>query len=728
MLARQSSAIVSNVHALRIGRALALVAVSLALASGARAQSVLAPNVTWDGDDFDLSDGRCDADAATPGDQCTLRAALQNVQLPGAAASWIIPLAQATYTLTDWGTDDDCAHGDLDVFADRDIILQGVPGTTIDATPLASGGHPERVLDIHPTPNPARRVELHALFLRGGRSGGAAGGAIRHRGGELSLDVTGVIDHQGGSGGGIYIGAPFSMRGGEISLCTAAATEGGGGAYVDAAGASVSFQGVTFNGDHSGQSGGGLWIEPFSSASLSFCTFTSNTAARGGALALGGSATLTSCAVSGNASSGAGGGAALLFGANLQLSLCGFDFNTAGSSGGGLHVEPGATRVMSDTFLDHGTAATLGGGLFSGGSTRVERCTLSQNSASSGGGLYALSFAAATMTTLVNSTLSQNHATSGQGGALRVAGSASTSLSSCTLAFNDAASAGAGVWADAPVSVRGTLFFGNTLPFNVKQNFAGSVPLTSFHANLDSDGTCAFPAGSQSGSQLAPLDPHLGPLQPNGGPTSTHAFTQCSLAIGTGACDDVSGIALAIDQRGSARGAPCDVGAYEDSNGLCAGAIVNFCAGDGLSAGMVPCPCSFGAPGHGCANSSSAMGALLDSSGTPCNNDVVLRASSMPATTTGIYLMGDTAIAGGALYGDGVRCVGGALLRLGTQLASGGQSQYPPSGSSVTLAQRSGVVPCSGVVRYYQEYYRNAAAAFCPPATFNITNGLIVNW
>ena len=39
-----------------------------------------------------------------------------------------------------------------------------------------------------------------------------------------------------------------------------------------------------------------------------------------------------------------------------------------------------------------------------------------------------------------------------------------------------------------------------------------------------------------------------------------------------------------------------------------------------------------------------------------------------------------------------------------------------------------GLVPGSGAMRFYQTYYRNASAAFCPPATFNVTNGFQVVW
>ena len=39
---------------------------------------------------------------------------------------------------------------------------------------------------------------------------------------------------------------------------------------------------------------------------------------------------------------------------------------------------------------------------------------------------------------------------------------------------------------------------------------------------------------------------------------------------------------------------------------------------------------------------------------------------------------------------------------------------------------RGGVVP--GSTYYYQTYYRNPNAAWCPSATFNISNGLAIAW
>ncbi len=155
---------------------------------------------------------------------------------------------------------------------------------------------------------------------------------------------------------------------------------------------------------------------------------------------------------------------------------------------------------------------------------------------------------------------------------------------------------------------------------------------------------------------------------------------------------------------------------------------IPFCFGDGLDTGhTTPCPCgNTGTAGNGCANSTNASGANLASTGSTYSDDVVLNGSLMPATSSCIYLQGDALE--DSTFGDGVRCAGGSLVRLRTRFNVLGASSFPDSTDTITLSARGGVVPGSGAVRYYQTYYRNAAALFCPPETFNVTNGLVVTW
>lgn len=153
-----------------------------------------------------------------------------------------------------------------------------------------------------------------------------------------------------------------------------------------------------------------------------------------------------------------------------------------------------------------------------------------------------------------------------------------------------------------------------------------------------------------------------------------------------------------------------------------------FCHGDGIDTSHVSqCPCgNTGAPGNGCANSFAPGGASLRTSGLAFTDTVVLLAANMPTTSTCIYLQGDAI--GDAVFGDGVRCVGGTIRRLATKTNAGGASSFPDASDVVTLATRGSVVPLSGVRRYYQTYYRNFASQFCPPASFNITNGVVIDW
>ncbi|MBI5363805.1 MAG: hypothetical protein HZA53_11550 [Planctomycetes bacterium] len=156
--------------------------------------------------------------------------------------------------------------------------------------------------------------------------------------------------------------------------------------------------------------------------------------------------------------------------------------------------------------------------------------------------------------------------------------------------------------------------------------------------------------------------------------------------------------------------------------------IASFCAGDAaLADHTTPCPCgNSGSPGKGCGNSVTSSGAVLNASGAPASDSVVLNASGMPSAAVSVFLQGD-ALAD-AVFGDGVRCTGGVLLRLRLRVNSGGTSAFPNASDALTLSARGGVTPGSGMRRYYQAFYRNSVATFCPPETFNVTNGVRVDW
>ncbi|MBK7878189.1 MAG: thrombospondin type 3 repeat-containing protein [Planctomycetes bacterium] len=163
-----------------------------------------------------------------------------------------------------------------------------------------------------------------------------------------------------------------------------------------------------------------------------------------------------------------------------------------------------------------------------------------------------------------------------------------------------------------------------------------------------------------------------------------------------------------------------------DGIGDACDAQLAFCAGDGSLA--TPCPCAnTGGSGRGCANSVQSLGAVLELAGDSVPDTLVLLGSGMPASVSCIYLQGDLEDPSGLVFGDGVRCATGSLIRLRTKQNSGGASQFPEPGDP-SVSTRGQVAPGSGVVRYYQTYYRNSAGLFCPPETFNVTNGQRVVW
>jgi len=153
-----------------------------------------------------------------------------------------------------------------------------------------------------------------------------------------------------------------------------------------------------------------------------------------------------------------------------------------------------------------------------------------------------------------------------------------------------------------------------------------------------------------------------------------------------------------------------------------------YCFGDGSG---TACPCGNGSPvgaEAGCLNSLGSGATLVgDGSSAVSADSLLLTAGAMPATTSVLFFQGTAPQSGGAgiTFGDGLRCVEGSIIRLGTKTASGGTASYPSAGDPSVSVR--GLIPLAGGVRHYQAWYRNAAA-FCTAATFNLSNGVTVTW
>ena len=151
------------------------------------------------------------------------------------------------------------------------------------------------------------------------------------------------------------------------------------------------------------------------------------------------------------------------------------------------------------------------------------------------------------------------------------------------------------------------------------------------------------------------------------------------------------------------------------------GAIESYCGGS-----TVICPCGIpGADGHGCPNSAIGFGASLSTQGVASvsNDTLVFTSNNMPPTASCLFFQGTTTM--GAPFGDGVKCVGGAIQRLGLNISASGSASYPQAGDASISVK--GLVPVIGGTRYYQAWYRDPAS-FCTNKTFNMSNALKITW
>ena len=156
-----------------------------------------------------------------------------------------------------------------------------------------------------------------------------------------------------------------------------------------------------------------------------------------------------------------------------------------------------------------------------------------------------------------------------------------------------------------------------------------------------------------------------------------------------------------------------------------------YCLGDGV-APHTACPCGNNSPtldNAGCLNSLAVGGTLRAGGVATVGADTVTLTGAQVPNGPGLYFQGTNQLAGGngVAFGDGLRCVGGTIIRLGIVPGVGNTSQYP-TGTGINSVPVSIKGFCNpGDTRHYQLWYRDSAT-FCTGAVFNLSNALTLVW
>lgn len=317
-------------------------------------------------------------------------------------------------------------------------------------------------------------------------------------------------------------------------------------------------------------------------STISGLTIEDGNATDGGGIENGGTLTVVDCTLSDNEATSEGGGIynrgtlsfsgalsdnsavdgggiynnSLAGASEINLTITGtLSGNVATDDGGGLYNFAGTTSLNDATVSDNTvtSASGAGGGVFNIDTVEINGSTVSGNSSDNGGGIYN-----DRTLDLTTDTLSGNSAV-GDGGGVSNDNVGTTTATWVTLSGNSA-SHGGGIDNSGTMSAAATIVADST----TGGDCVGSIGDLGY--NLDDDGSCGFSATDHS---LSGINPDLGPLQDNGGPTQTQAP-----AVDSAVLNQIpphvagpSGTALCprIDQRGvdGPQGTWCDMGAVE---------------------------------------------------------------------------------------------------------------------------------------------------------------------
>ncbi len=358
---------------------------------------------------------------------------------------------------------------------------------------------------------------------------------------------------------------------------------GGGAIFISPAAMGLTVADCTFSGNVSDDNGGA--IDNYGTLNVVRCRFSRNSAGtEGGAIGNFNLTTVTVTATTFSENSSYHDGGAIFNGyfSTLNAEDCTFDSNQSGfGDGGAIYNTDGYVTIGRSTVRAN---QALGGGgaiVNAGGTMDLRDSTLNNNRSSFdlGGAIVSYKFSdRPTVCNLVNSTFAGNRAAYG-GGAIQNGGpgginapSAVMTVVSCTISGNlapqadpgpyDVAGGGIGSSSVTPVQIVNSIVAGNAAAGT--PDVGGIFSSQGYNLIGAADGSSGFVSGAkhdQAGTAASPVNPLLGPLADNGGPTQTMALLPGSPAINAGSSDASS--VPQRDQRAYAHNGVRDIGAFE---------------------------------------------------------------------------------------------------------------------------------------------------------------------
>lgn len=411
----------------------------------------------------------------------------------------------------------------------REAIADASPGETIDFSvtgeidltlgqlevtkPLAINGPGAGLLTID------GQLQSRAFYFTATTGDFALAGVTITRGEVDNLDA------DDGGGGAIRFDSDglLTISGTELIANRASGQNRNGGAIYASAGGVTLVDSVVDDNHTTGGHGGGVYVES-GDVTLIRSTVTQNRSSgandKGGGIFSGvGSVTLVDSTVSSNTSGNDGGG--IHTSGDLSLTRSSVSGNAANrtiADGGGVFSSFGEVTI-TDSTISGNSAGENGGGIRThNGVVTITRSTISGNSSGSlGGGI----FTRAALLTIDETTVTQN--LSGAGGGIHLdAGADQLLLNNSIVAGNT-----------------------GTAPDIDRSSAPNAIIAARYSLIGDASG---LPIDVLKGEgNLVDINPLLGPLADNGGPTNTHALLAGSPAINTGTPGNPTG--ALFDQR-----------------------------------------------------------------------------------------------------------------------------------------------------------------------------------